>query len=83
MKRLLVVVVLLVVAVVGLGFYLGFFRFSSTGTDDKTNITITVDQEKIKEGKEKVQEKAEELGREIKERTSTPTSKAKEDRPKP
>lgn len=73
MKHLFVVAVLLLAAFVGLGFYL-----SRTGTDDKTNLTITLNQEKTKEGKERVQEKVQELGRVPKEIASTPTSKGKE-----
>jgi plastocyanin domain-containing protein len=71
MSRLLVVIVLLVAGVVGLGFYQGWFRLSR---DEETNVTITVDKEKIQEDKEKVQG----LGHKGKEKTAAPTDKAKD-----
>ena len=49
MGRLIFVLLLLAAGVVGLGFYQGWFSFSTESADKKTNITITVDQEKIKE----------------------------------
>jgi len=47
------VLVLLVACVVGLGFYLGWFLLSADSEGQKTNITITVDQDKIREDEEK------------------------------
>jgi predicted negative regulator of RcsB-dependent stress response len=63
MKRLLVVVVLLVAGIVGLGFYRGWFRFSTDNTDPNVNATITVDQDKIQADKEKAEEKVQDLGK--------------------
>jgi len=62
MKRLLVVVVVLVAGIVGLGFYRGWFRFSTDNTDPNVNATITVDQDKIQADKEKAEEKVQDLG---------------------
>ncbi len=72
MKRLLVVFALVVVGVVGLGFYLGWFRLSTDSGDQKTSITVTVDQDRIQEDKGKAKEKVEDVGRKIKEKTHTP-----------
>jgi hypothetical protein len=83
MKRLLVVLALLVVGGVGLGFYLGWFHISRAGTGEKTGISITVDQDKINEGKAKVQEKVQELGGKVKEKMGTPGEQAKEGGSKP
>ncbi len=44
MKRILVLLLLLAIGVVGLGFYLGWFRVSTDHTGEKINTTITVDQ---------------------------------------
>ncbi|HMC64250.1 MAG TPA: hypothetical protein VKI65_04865 [Gemmataceae bacterium] len=55
MSRLFVVLVLVVVAVAAFGFYQGWFKFSTGGTQDKPNYTITVDKDKIEEDKKKVQ----------------------------
>lgn len=56
MNRFLFVVVMLLVAVAAIGFYRGWFRFSQDDTNDETNFTITVDEEKFRADKEKVQE---------------------------
>jgi hypothetical protein len=51
MKRLILVVMVLLVCVVGFGFYRGWFSLSSShaGTgSDKVNISLTVDPDKMK-----------------------------------
>lgn len=67
MRAFLVVVVLLLVGIAGLGFYRGWFQISShrDSTDHKVNATFTIDEDKMQEDKEKVQE----LGRRAKEKT--------------
>jgi len=57
MNRLLVFVGLIVVCVIGLGFYFGYFRIGSDSTDGATHITLTVDQKKIQEDEKKAVEK--------------------------
>ncbi len=58
MRAILIFVVLLLVGIAGLGFYRGWFQISSARDDaeNKVNTTFTVDEEKIREDKEKVQE---------------------------
>src|SRR5437868_1706742 len=59
MRKLLVVLLLLVVGVVGLGLYQGWFKFS-TGSDNnsgKANAGVTIDTDKIKSDAEKAKEK--------------------------
>jgi len=56
MKRILSVVILLLIAVAAVGFFQGWFRFSRENTSDETNFTITVDEEKIRADKQKVQD---------------------------
>ena len=57
--RFVIVMLLIVVGVVGLGFYRGWFDVSSEGSADKSNVTLTVDKDKVKQdtkdAKEKVQ----------------------------
>ena len=67
MRGFLIVVVLLLVGIAGLGFYRGWFQISSDrdNTENKVNTTFTVDENKIQEDKEKVQE----LGHQAKEKT--------------
>jgi hypothetical protein len=57
MRGLLIVVVLLIVGIVGLGFYRGWFQISTDrdGAEQKVNTTFTVDEERIQEDKEKLQ----------------------------
>jgi hypothetical protein len=57
MNRLLTVLVLLVACVVGLGYYLGWFRFESESSDGTTHITLTVEQKKIQEDEKKAVER--------------------------
>ena len=83
MRRFLVVFLLLVAGVVGLGFYLGWFRLSTDHTDQKTNITISVDQDKIQEDKEKAKEKLQGVGERVKGKVAAPAEKAKEESPRP
>jgi hypothetical protein len=83
MKRLLIVLVLLVAGVAGLGFYQGWFRVSTGGTDKKPNATITVDQDKIEADKEKAKEKLQGLEQKVKEKTGATTGPGKEEPPRP
>jgi hypothetical protein len=69
MSRSLVVLVLLLAGVVGLGFYLGWFHLATESTARQTNITVTVDRDKIQEDKDRAQEKVQEAGRKLKEKT--------------
>jgi len=78
MRRLLIVFVLLVVGIVGLGFYQGWFRVSTDGTDDKPSATITVDKGKIHADEEKAKEKVQGFGQKVKEKTGDPTDKVKQ-----
>jgi hypothetical protein len=78
MNRFLVVLVLLVIAVVGLGFYMGWFRLSSDQKDEKTNINLTIDEDKFRKDKDRMIEKVQEAGESVKEKTKTATEKVKD-----
>jgi hypothetical protein len=82
MRRLLIVFVLVVAGVVGLGFYQGWFHFTTGGTDGKGNIPIAVDREKIEQDKEKVKEKVQDWEQKLKEKTKTANA-SKEEAPRP
>ncbi len=58
MSRLLMVLILVVVAAVGVGFYLKWFHVSS----DKSNVTFTVDKDKMKQDENKAKEKMHNFG---------------------
>ncbi len=48
MKRLLVILALLLVVVGAVGLYRGWFGFSTARRDDKINVNVSVDEEKIR-----------------------------------
>jgi hypothetical protein len=56
MTRFLGVLVVIVLIVGCVGYFLGWFTFSSDSTEGKTHITINVDRDKIKETEKKVEE---------------------------
>jgi preprotein translocase subunit SecF len=64
MKTLLVVAVLLLVGIVGLGFYQGWFHISTDGTEQKSSTTITVDKDKMRADGEAAKEKVQGFGHE-------------------
>ena len=63
MKKLSAVLIVLVLLVVGVGFYRGWFTLSSPAApgSDKVNVNLTMDKGKIKEDAESVKNKATEL----------------------
>lgn len=75
MRAILFVVVLLLVGIAGVGFYRGWFQLSSDtdNADHKVNTTFTVDEDKIREDKEKLQE----LGHQANEKTGDAVEQTK------
>ena len=75
MRVILIVGVLLLVGIAGLGFYRGWFQFSTNtnNVDNKVNTTFTVDEDKIREDKEKVQDFAQQAN----EKTGDATDQSK------
>ena len=64
MKKLLAVVFVLMICVVGFGFYRGWFALSSpdpAGGSNQVNINLATDPDKMKEDAEAVKDKAAEL----------------------
>jgi len=51
MKRLLFLILLIGVGVIGLGFYRGWFRVESDSADGKSNVTLSVNEEKFQDDK--------------------------------
>jgi cell division protein YceG involved in septum cleavage len=52
MIRVLLVLVLIVAVVAGLGFYMGWFHFSSGSDDKNAHITVSVDKGQIQKDKD-------------------------------
>jgi len=64
MKKLSLVLIGLLILVVGLGFYRGWFALSSQSRDaesNKVDINLTVDRAKVKKDVEEVKDKTKEL----------------------
>ena len=77
MRTLTFVVVLFLIGIVGLGFYQGWFHFSTNSTDHTSSATISVDQDKIRADEGKAKEKVEEFGQKAKEKTGDRGGKVK------
>ena len=75
MKSLLFVLVLLVAGIAGLGFYRGWFAFASDSAEAKSNITLTVDQDKFQEDRKAATESVQGLGPQAKDRIVAPAEK--------
>ena len=69
MKNLLVVLFLLLVVIVGLGFYQGWFHLSTDSTDHKPTVTFTVDEDKIQQDEKTAKEKMQDFGHKAKDKT--------------
>jgi hypothetical protein len=54
--RFLIVLLLIVACVVGLGFYRGWFHLTSDTAAGKSNVTLTVEKDKMQQDKEKAQD---------------------------
>ena len=78
MRRLIIALVLVVVAVVGVGFYRQWFSVASDKADDKSHVTFSADSAKFKDDEKKVVAKVEALGTRAKDKAIAPTEKTKE-----
>jgi hypothetical protein len=78
MSRFLCIIAVIVVAVGGLGYYLGWFNFGSDRTHGTDNFTLTVHENKIKEDEEKAKEKLHNLGDRAKDAVAPGTEKKKD-----
>ena len=81
MKRFIAEVIALLLLVVGLGFYRGWFTLSSSDTDkggNKVNVNLAMDPDKVKADAEAVKEKATELTGQATEGASEPGNQSKD-----
>jgi hypothetical protein len=79
MKGFCAFVVLLLIAIVGFGFYRDWFHISSENEDHKSNLTISVDKGKINEDEQKAKDKVHDLGHKVKEETGKRTGTDKDE----
>jgi hypothetical protein len=78
MNRFFVLLILIVAGVLGVGFYLRWFHVGSTSAGGESNITFTVDKDKIHEDEQNVVKKAQGLGHHVKDEVTGPTEKNKD-----
>ncbi len=69
MKRFLVIVVI-VVGVFAIGLYMGWFFVDSTNADGTSNITLTVDKDKIERDKDRIVGAVQDLGQEARDKAA-------------
>jgi hypothetical protein len=60
-NRVLAVLAVLVIGVVVLGFYLGWFSVSTSSDSKAVDVNLTVDKEKLREDEQKAKKKLDEL----------------------
>jgi predicted negative regulator of RcsB-dependent stress response len=68
--------IVLAVIVVGLGFYLGWFHVSSHSNAAKSNVTFSVDKNKIEADKDQAVDKVQDLGHTAEAKIAATTQKA-------
>ena len=78
MKRVFIVLVLIVVGVAALGLYRGWFHVASDSDAGKRSVTVSMDQGKIEEDKDKAVGKVEDAAHQAKESAAATTQKTKE-----
>ena len=78
MTRMLSVFVVIVAVVVGLGFYMGWFHFSSGSDGNSAHITVSMDKGQIQKDKDKAVDKVQDLGQQAKDKVAPTAQTAQE-----
>jgi len=78
MKSMILAFVLAVAGVVGLGCYMGWFRFSSASDGNKASITLSMDKGKIEEDKDKAVNKLHDVEQRAKDKTTAVPQRAQD-----
>jgi Flp pilus assembly protein TadB len=61
MRTLGILVLVCLIVIVGLGFYLGWFKISTSGDSEQSHIQVTIDKEKMRHDASKLKEGAHDL----------------------
>ena len=77
MRTLMFVVILLAVGIAGVGYYRGWFAFSTSGTGQMPSATITVDKNKFHEDEQKAKDDVQGAGQKAKQNVGNLTGKSK------
>jgi hypothetical protein len=76
MRKLIIPFLVVGVAIVGIGFYQGWFQLESDNAKGKSNVTLSVDKDKIKEDSKAAVSKVEDVGHQIKDKIEGSTEKS-------
>jgi hypothetical protein len=77
MSRLITLIVLIIIVIACLGWYLDWFHLSTAQNGNKKDITISVDESKMRADAQKAKEKLKSAEEKVKEKISTPSNKPK------
>lgn len=72
MKGMILAVVLVVACAIGLGFYMGWFQFSSGSDGNQDSITLSVNKDTIQDDKDKAVDKLQHMGQKDTATATTP-----------
>jgi hypothetical protein len=78
MRGLFGVFVVCLLGIAAVGFYQGWFQLSRNNVGNKSNVTLSVDQDKIRADEEKVKDKVHDLGQQVKEKTTNGSARVNE-----
>ena len=78
MQRIFFVLVLFVAGAAALGFYRGWFHVESDDADGTSNVTLSVDKEKIEQDRKTAVADVQDVGRQIKNKVASPSEKTME-----
>ncbi len=77
MRSLMLVVVLVLIGIAGLGYYRGWFAFSTNSQDQTPSATITVDKNKFREDEQKAKDDVQGVEQKAKQEVGNLTGKSK------
>jgi hypothetical protein len=83
MTRFLGALVLIAAIIIGAGWYLGWFHFSTGGSDRTTDFNISIDKDKMREDGEKAKDKLHEFGNKVKDKVEDRSEKTKDSGSRP
>jgi hypothetical protein len=75
--KLLFLLVLLVAGFIGLGFYQGWFHLNTQSDAGKTDVTLTVDKDKLSADQQRAKEKVQDLAQQAKDKAAATADKSK------
>jgi hypothetical protein len=78
MNRFLLLLSVIVIGVLALGFYERWFHIGSQSAAGESNVTFTVDKDKIREDEKNMVKKVQGLGHHVKDEAAGPTEKSKD-----